>query len=473
MEWIEKVNATVNSLIWGPYMLILLIGVGVLYTLKLRCFQLIHFRWWWNRTIMTLFRKEKHAGNTKRLSPFRAMSTALAGSVGTGNIVGVANAIALGGAGAVFWMWIAAFFGMATVMAENVLGVKYREKHGDAYVGGPMYYIRKGLGCRWLAAVFAVFCTLAALGMGNMTQGNSLAGALHQAFGIPFPVSGIVLSVLVGVIIFGGIQRIAGFTEKLVPVMTLVYLAAILIVLGANFSAIPSALGKIISEAFDLQAASGGFLGYGMARAIKYGVSRGVFSNEAGLGSAPIVHAAADTDDPYQQGMWGIFQVFIDTTVLCTLMALCILTTGGDRSGLDGIALSAYAFEAVMGDAGNFFLSVSLILFAFGTLISWSYYGEKSLEYLTGGRFITLYRLIYAAVTYVGCVTSISLVWEISDTLNGLMALPNLAALLLLSGKVRYSEIHLPGHSAIGKSLSRNTKGRVSPFRDGSGKDAV
>lgn len=440
METLRFVNEKINGIVWGPYMLLLLIGVGIFYTVKLKGFQLFGFRVWWNKTAMSVFRKQHSENNTAGISSLQAMSTALAGSVGTGNIVGVASAIAMGGAGAVFWMWIAAFFGMATVFAENVLGVRYRIRKNGKYVGGPMYYIEKGLGCKWLAVIFAVICTAASLGMGNMTQSNSVAGALKSGFGVPVEISGIILSVLVGIIIFGGISRIAHLTEKLVPVMTVLFVIGVLVVILCHITAIPSALLCIISEAFDLKSAAGGFMGYGMSLAIKYGVSRGVFSNEAGLGSSPIVHAAAETDSPYTQGMWGIFQVFIDTIVLCTLMALAILTSGIDYTGMDGITLSTQAFESVLGKLGSMFVSLSIILFAFGTLVSWSYYGEKSLEYLTGGRFIRLYRVIYAAITYFGCVMGISLVWELSDTLNGLMALPNLIALILLSDKVQYRQ---------------------------------
>ncbi len=424
-------------------MLLLFLGAGVFFTVKLHGFQLFGFRIWWKNTVVSAFRSRGTKSKAESISPFQAMATVLAGSVGTGNIVGVANAIALGGAGAVFWMWIAAFFGMATVFAENVLGVKYREKRNGKYVGGPMYYIEKGLGCKRLAVIFAVFCTFAALGMGNMTQGNSAAGALENAFGIPVRISGIILACIVGAVIFGGIGRIAGFTERLVPVMTLIYVFGVMIVIICNISEVPNAFARIVKDAFDFRTASGGLFGYGTSQAVRYGISRGVFSNEAGLGTSPIVHAAADTDDPYKQGMWGIFQVFVDTIVLCTLMALCILTTGSDQSGLDGIELSTLAFESVLGRYGGFFISVSIILFAFGTLISWSYYGEKGLEYLSGGRFIKQYRSVYVLFTYIGCVMGISVVWEISDILNGLMALPNLAAVILLSKKVCFKDINI------------------------------
>ena len=454
METIENINACINNIVWGPFMLLFLVGTGIFFSVKLRFFQLTGFKTWWKKTALSFMGGSKNNGRKNGISPFRAVATALAGSVGTGNIVGVANAVALGGAGAVFWMWTAAFFGMATVFAENVLGVKYRVKRNGKYVGGPMYYIEKGLGCKPLAVIFAVFCTLAALGMGNITQSNSVAGALKNGFGIDSNLCGIVLSVITALIISGGIERISSLTEKLVPIMAVIYTLAVTAVLAVNFTAIPAAFARIIGEAFDIRAAVGGVTGYGIAKALKYGISRGVFSNEAGLGSSPIVHSAAETDNAYEQGMWGIFQVFIDTIVLCTLMALCILTTGSDKSELDGIELSTLSFGKVLGNAGNIFLSVSIVLFAFATLVSWSYYGEKSFEYLTNGKYIILYRIIYICAVYIGCITSISLVWEISDTINGLMAIPNLIALILLSSEVRYSELH--NKSVCGNSIISN-----------------
>lgn len=441
METVQKINAFINGIVWGPLMLCALLGIGIYFTVRMKFFQIRHFRVWWNATFLSLFRKENDCQRKDRISPFQAMATALAGAIGTGNIVGVAGAITLGGPGAVFWMQIAAVFGMATVYVENVLGVRYREKKNGRFVGGPMYYIEKGLHCKWGAVLFAVFCTFAALGMGNMTQANSAAGALQYCFQIPPEISGIVLAVLTGIIIFGGIDRIAALTEKLIPLMAILYILASLAVLAMHFSNIPAAIENIFVSAFDLRAASGGFLGYGMARALKYGISRGVFSNEAGLGSSPIVHAAADTEDPSRQGMWGMFQVFTDTIVLCSLMALCIIASDCAVPGADGIALSIAVFEGSLGIAGKIFISLSIVVFAFATLVSWCYYGERSLEYLTGGRFIQCYRFLYAAVAYLGSVTSISLVWEISDTLNGLMAIPNLAALLLLSKKTEIRRI--------------------------------
>lgn len=436
METITKINSFINGIVWGPFMLCVLLGVGVFYTVKLRFFQITHFRLWWGKTFMSLFRQPA-AENKKGLSPLQAMSTALAGAIGTGNIVGVAGAITLGGAGAVFWMWLAAFFGMATIYAENYLGMIYREKRGSQYSGGPMYYIEKGLHCKWGAVLFALFCTLSAFGMGNMTQSNSISGALHNGFGVDTTISGIVMTILVGVIVFGGIGRIASVTEKLVPVMAVLFFTASLMVLFVNAKNIPSAFVKIFSEAFDVRCAAGGFMGYGMARALKYGISRGVFSNEAGLGTSPIVYSAAQSNDPAEQGMWGVFQVFIDTIVMCTIMALCIICCGLDESGMDGIALSTAAFEGVIGYSGRVFVSLSIVLFAFATLVSWCYYGEKSFEYLSGGRWTKVYRTIYTLAVFAGSVLSIDLVWDISDTLNGLMAVPNIIALFLLRKEVR------------------------------------
>ncbi len=436
MEYLYKLNNTINGIVWGPFMLTVLLCTGVYYTVKLRFFQIKGFRTWWKNTFLSLF-----GNNTKNngsgLSPLSAVSAALAGAIGTGNIVGVAGAITLGGAGAIFWMWTAAFFGMGVIYAENYLGIIYRKKTETGYTGGPMYYIEKGLHCKWAAILFSVFCTLAAFGMGNMTQANSISGALKTGFGTDTAVSGIILTTLVGLIIFGGIGRIVSVTEKIVPFMAVIFFIASIIVLSINIKNIPCAFAKIFVQAFDLRSAAGGFMGYGMSRAFKYGISRGVFSNEAGLGTSPIVYSAAENDDPHIQGMWGIFQVFIDTIVMCTLMALCIICCGLDESGMNGIELSTAAFESVIGYSGRIFVSASIVLFAFATLISWCFYGEKSFEYLTGGRFTKIYRIVYMAAVFAGSIMSLDLVWEISDTFNGLMAVPNLAALILLRKKVK------------------------------------
>ena len=435
METVSAINSFINGIVWGPVMICTMLGVGIYYSLRLNFIQIRDIKLWWKCTAGSIFKKDK-AGSSTRISPFQAMATSLAGAIGTGNIVGVAGAISLGGAGAVFWMWAAAFFGMATSYAETVLGVKYRQKQNGKYVGGPMYYIEKGLHCKWGGVCFAVICTAAALGMGNMTQSNSAAAALQYSFGIRPEISALLITAAAAAVIFGGIRRIAKVTEKLVPAMALIYILLAVIILTINAGRIPEAFIRIITSAFDIRSAAGGFSGCTMAMAVRYGISRGVFSNEAGLGSSPIVHAAADTDDPYREGMWGIFQVFIDTIVLCTLMALCILTSGADVTNTDAAELSSAAFGNTLGHIGEAALSLSVVLFAFATLVSWCYYGEKSLEYLSGGSLIPLYRMIYCLAAYFGCIMSVSLVWEISDTLNGLMAVPNLIALILLRNEI-------------------------------------
>lgn len=440
LSLIEKGNNMVNRVVWGPVMLCLLLFVGIMFTVRLRFFQISKIKLWMNHTMGSFFhRPPKKEKQSKAISPFQAMTTALAGAIGTGNIVGVATAITLGGPGAIFWMWVASFFGMMTVFAENILGIRYRCKNQKGeWTGGPMYYIEKGLHKKWLAAAFSVACILASFGMGNMTQANSIAGALQEGFGVSPKITGIVVAALVGLIIFGGIQRIAKVTEKIVPFMALFYMAGALAVLAAHASSIPGVLKDIVQQAFSLQSAAGGAGGCVMAAAVKYGIARGVFSNEAGLGSTPIVHSASDTKEPVEQGMWGIFQVFLDTLVMCTMTALCILCSGAVESGKEGVALSTAAFSTVFGRFGSLFVAVSIVLFAFATIVGWSFYGERSIEYLSSGsrKSIPVYKAVYVVAVAFGCVMDLRLVWSISDTFNGLMAIPNLIALLLLSPQV-------------------------------------
>ncbi len=438
---IENINSFINGIVWGPFMLFVLLGTGIFYTIKLHFFQIRKFPLWWKMTVGSVIKKEKSVGSGKGISSFQAMTAALAGAIGTGNIVGVAGAVALGGAGAIFWMWVAAFFGMATIYAENILGMKFRIRTDSGFAGGPMYYIERGLGFRRLAVVFAVLCALASLGMGNITQSNSASAALRECFGINTAASGAVMAAAAGIIISGGIGRIARLTEKLIPAAGILYLITAIAVIAFHYRMIPAVLIRIITEAFDIRCAAGGFMGYGMARAVKYGISRGVFSNEAGLGSSPIVHSAAEGESYVKQGMWGVFQVFIDTIVLCTIMALCILTSGTDTSSSDGVSISIKSFESVFGSYGRIIIALSIVIFAFATLISWCYYGEKSIEYLFGAKFVPLYRIIYTAAVLCGSILNIRLVWDISDTLNGLMAIPNLIALIFLNRHIDYKEI--------------------------------
>lgn len=438
LGFVERANHVVNAVVWGPLMLALIIFVGVMFSVRLRFFQIFKCKLWLQQTFGSLFNKENlKDGKKDGITPFQAVSTALASAIGTGNVVGVATAITLGGPGAVFWMWIAAFFGMMTTFAENVLGLKYRTVNelGEK-VGGPMYYIEKGLGQRWMACFFAFACILASFGMGNMTQANSIAASLKKSFNLSPEVVGLVLAAIIGCIIFGGVKRISQVSAKIVPFMTIFYILGGLVVIVAHAKNLPKALFDIISGAFNRRSVSGGATGFIMSNAIKYGISRGVFSNEAGLGSSPIVHAASNEIEPVNQGMWGIFQVFVDTILVCSITALCILTSGVTPEDKDGAMLSAQAFSSTFGGFGEKFVAISISLFAFATIVGWSYYGERCVEYLSNRKNILIYKAVYILFVMFGSVMKLDLVWGISDTFNGLMAFPNLIALVLLSGEV-------------------------------------
>lgn len=433
--YIEKINNILNSIVWGPVMLVFFMFIGIMFSIRLKFFQILKIKLWVKNTILTLFKKQDK--NAKGISSFQAMTTALAGSIGTGNIVGVATAITLGGPGAIMWMWIAAFFSMMTIFAENVLGMLYREKNSNGkWVGGPMYYIEKGLHKKWLAILFSITCILSTCGMGNMTQANSISTALYDSFNIEPKFGGIIICVLAAIIIFGGIGRITCFTEKIVPFMALFYIIGGLIVILYNINNLQTALKAIFTDAFNFRALSSGAFGFASSKSIKYGISRGVFSNEAGLGSSPIIYSAAEENEPIIQGMWGIFQVFFDTIIGCSITALCILTSGFNDYKTDSVALSISAFNSVFGKYGSLFVSLSIIMFAFATIIGWSYYGEKSLEYIFKGKYNLVYKALYVILILFGSVMDLNLVWDISDTFNGLMAIPNLIALIVLSNQV-------------------------------------
>lgn len=436
---VSGINTTLNGFVWGPVMIAFLMLAGVYFTIGTGFFQVRRFKLWISETFLAIFRSknvhDKSDPNT--ISQFQAISTALAGTIGTGNIVGVATAIISGGTGAVFWMWVSAFFGMMTKYAENVLGNHYRYKNAKgAWVGGPMVYIERGLHCKWLAVLFAVFCMIASFGIGNMTQANSISGALKSSFNITPLATGIMLAVIVGIVILGGIKRLASVTEKLVPFMAVFYMIGGIVIIAINWRGVPAAFSEIFTEAFSLRAAAGGVGGYVIMQAIRFGVARGVFSNEAGLGSSVIVNSASNVKEPVQQGMWGIFEVFADTIVMCTVTALTILCTGSHLIGAQGAAVSIAAFSHGLGAIGGFFVTISICCFAFSTILGWSYYGERVVEYLFGLRLVGVYRIIYVGVTIIGCVGSLELIWQISDTFNGLMAIPNLLAIVFLSRKV-------------------------------------
>lgn len=451
MKTIIAVNSAINGFVWGPIMLALLVGTGVYLSIRVGFIQFSKIGYWWKNTIGKIFKKsEAGAGE---ITPLQAVSTALASTVGTGNIAGVTGAIILGGPGAVFWMWISALFGMVTKFSEVTLAVKYRERNekGD-WCGGPMYYIKNGLGAnwKWLGVIFSVFGALAAFGIGNIAQINSIASSVKSvavAFNenaaqfdkIICLITGIVIAAFVALVLIGGVKRIGQVTEKLVPGMAAVYIICALIVVIVNVGQIPSVFAAIFKGAFNPSAVVGGAVGISMKLAITKGVGRGVFSNEAGLGSAPIAHAATSEKDPVKQGLYGIFEVFMDTIVICTLTSLVVLcsgvATGNYGNGdLAGVPTAVAGFATVFGDKlGSIILAVGLLLFATSTILGWALYGTRCAEFLFGSKIIRPYEVIFCLVCIAGAVADLKLVWDISDTLNGLMAIPNLIAVLLLS----------------------------------------
>ena len=463
VRWIVLLNDQINDIVWGPVMIAFLMLSGLYFTIGTGFFQIRRFRMWIGQTFCAIFRsKDVHdKQDPHAISQFQAFSTALAGTIGTGNIVGVATAISAGGPGAIFWMWASALVGMMTKYAENVLGNCYRYKNERGnWIGGPMVYIERGLHCKWLAVLFALFCIFASFGIGNMTQANSISGAMASSFHIVPLATGIVIALLTGLVILGGIKRLASVTERLVPFMAVFYALGGLIIIAVNWRGLPQALSSIFTEAFSLQSMGGGVGGYVMMNAIRYGVARGVFSNEAGLGSSVIVNSASNVKDPVQQGMWGIFEVFIDTIVCCTISALTILCTGAHLMGVDGAAMSIAAFRHGFGRFGGLFVSIGICFFAFATILGWSYYGERAVEYLFGLKPILLYKLIFIGMTVIGCVGQLELVWDISDTFNGLMAIPNLIAILFLSGEVfSITKSYLARKTGVKKRRGRFERG--------------
>ncbi len=447
VEVIEKINGPLNSFAWGPIMLVLLVGTGVFLSARTGFVQVRRFGYIMKNTIGSLFKKsDKDHGNN--LSPFQAVSTALAGTVGTGNIAGVTGAIFVGGPGAVFWMWVSAFFGMCTKYAEIALAVKFRETGDDGkFHGGPMYYITNGLGKNWkfLAIIFALLGGLASFGIGNIAQTNEIAGAMSSLFGMSPLVTGIVLAVIVAIVVIGGVKRIGQVTSLLVPFMSLIYVVAGIAVIVLRITDIPAALATIITSAFSFEAVGGGIFGYAIMLAIRQGFARGVFSNEAGLGSAPIAHAASSTEEPAEQAIWGVFEVFFDTIVICTITSLAVVLSGvlDTAGGLDAFAskgaAAVAAFNMILpGNIAGLVIQVSLIFFALSTVLGWSYYGERCWGYLSNDNKIVdmIYKVLFVLMCIVGATGSGTLMWDIADTLNGLMAIPNLVALLGLSGVV-------------------------------------
>lgn len=427
---LQEIIGAINGLVWGPVMLALILGTGLYLSIGLGGMPIRKIGYGFRQ----LLNGRKGTGDGD-ISPFNALMTSLSATVGTGNIVGVATAVSIGGPGALFWMWCTALVGMATKYGEAVLAVEYRETdERGKKVGGPMYYIRNGLGKNWawLGVLFALFGALAGFGIGNTVQANSVADALNASFAVPEQISGLLMMVLVGLVLLGGIQRIASVAGKLVPLMAGLYLLATLIILLINMASIPAALILVVKSAFSPVAAGGGFAGASIMLALRMGVARGVFSNEAGLGSAPIAHAAAETDSPIRQGTIAMLGTFIDTLVICTMTGLVLITTNAWNSGEEGAALTTLAFNTVLPH-GDKIVSVCLSLFAFTTILGWSYYGERCAEYLLGIKVIVPFRLLWVFAIYLGATRELGEVWGIADILNGLMAIPNLVALLLLS----------------------------------------
>ena len=433
MEALTNAVSAINGVVWGPVMLVLILGTGLFLQIGLKIMPIrklgFGFRLLWKGRVSP-------DGGKGEISPFNALMTSLAATIGTGNIAGVATAIFLGGPGALFWMWCTALVGMATKYAEAVCAVKYREvdELGN-HVGGPMYYIKNGLSKKWLwlGPAFAGFGAIAGFGIGNTVQANSVADVLNSSYGIPAWVTGVVLLVLVAAVILGGIKRIAQVAGKLVPFMAVAYMLGGLVVLGINVAEIPAAFGLIFKYAFTPVAATGGFAGAAVWAAIRFGVARGVFSNEAGLGSAPIAHAAAQTKGPVNQGLVAMLGTFIDTLIVCSITGLAIITSGAWTSGETGASLTSAAFEAAIPGVGAHIVTLALAIFAFTTMLGWSFYGEKCVEYLLGVKSIQPFRILWCLAVPLGATADLGFIWLLADTLNALMAVPNLIALILLS----------------------------------------
>ncbi len=429
MNDINRFFADLNGILWGPWLLTLLVGTGIWLTIQLRGIQ---FRLLPYALRLTFAREREGAGD---VSHFGALMIALAATIGSGNIAGVATAMTLGGPGAVVWMWIAALFGMATKYAEAFLAVRYRQVNPRGEIsGGPMYYIETGLGWKWLGICFAVCGAVAAFGIGNMVQANTSTLALVKVFSINKEAVGVILAVFTGLVILGGIQRIAQVVSFFVPIMVLLYFTGSLVIILGNIAELPAGLALLFKQAMSSTAASGGFAGATLAQAIRFGVERGLFSNESGLGSAPIAAAAAKTNQPAKQALVSMTGTFLDTIIVCSLTGLVLATTGVWNSGKTGVELTLQAFSAGLpGEWGQWIVILGVVTFAFSTILGWCYYGEKCFEYLAGERFIPFYRMAWIGFVYIGAVSNLKFVWDFSGAMNALMAVPNLIALLALS----------------------------------------
>ena len=455
MEAFSEFINWLNGLVWGPYMLFLLVGTGVLLTIMLRGLQFTQLG---HSLYLALIKRKDDEAEEGDISNFEALMTALSATVGTGNIAGVATAIAIGGPGALFWMWVTGLVGMVTKYGEAVLAVKYRvtDENGEMS-GGPMYYISRGLGWNWMGTLFAILAAVAAFGIGNMVQSHSVADAVYSTFGIDKLVVGIALAAFTGLVVLGGIKSIGKVTSVLIPVMILFYMGGAILILVLNADKVPGAIALVFESAFSPVAASGGFAGATIMMAIRFGVARGVFSNESGLGSAPIAAAAAQTNHPVNQALVSMTQTFIDTLVVCTMTGLVIIMFNWD-SGLNGAPLTTEAFE--MGFAGGkYVVTIGIILFAYSTILGWCYYGEKSVEYLAGVKAVMPYRVLFVLAVLLGTQAKLDFVWTLADTFNGMMAIPNLIGLIMLSPViVRETQDYFSRREAMKAEAQRNKK---------------
>ncbi len=466
---VAEVNGVIYNFVWVTIGIVLLLGAGLLCTVTIKAFQFTHFGHWVKETVGSIFTDKDvtDKSDKRNISQFQSLCTALAATVGTGNIAGTATAIVYGGPGAIFWMWIAAILGMATNFSENVLGIFYRRKNERGeWCGGAMYYLRDGLGakkgCKWIGAIlavlFCIFCLMASFGIGNLSQMNSIATNLNSAFSVPNWVTGVVFLIIAGLVIVGGLKRIASVTEKIVPTMVVLYLIGTIAIFIANIDMAGAVFASIFNNAFGIDAVAGGFAGIVMKEVVTWGCKRGVFSNEAGLGSSVMVHSCSNVKEPVKQGMWGIFEVFVDTLIVCTLSAFAVLSSGvvdlatGQIlvNGIESSALVGAAFETLFGSFGRYFIAIVIMPFAFSTILGWSVYGTKAWEYLFGTKSTIIYKIIFVSAVFVGPMLHSSLAWDISDTFNGLMMIPNLIGVIVLSPLVykitkNYVDRHIKG----------------------------
>ncbi|MBQ2314448.1 MAG: alanine:cation symporter family protein [Treponema sp.] len=486
IETVTEINGVVNGIVWGTFGIVLLLAAGIVMTFVNKGFQFFRFGHWISKTIGAIFKDADVTAHTSKenraISQFQSLCTAMAATIGTGNIVGVATAIILGGPGAIFWMWFMALFGMMTNYSENVLGIYFRQKgkNGD-WRGGAMYYLKDGLGSykgmkqvgMVLAVLFSLFCLLASFGIGNMSQVNSIAGNMEAAFGVAPWITGIVLVIISAVVILGGLKRVASVAEKLVPFMAVLYILGTSIVIFAHRGNVPAAFVAIFKGAFAMKAAGGGIVGYGLMKAISWGFKRGAFSNEAGLGSSVMVHSSSNVKEPVRQGMWGIFEVFADTIIVCSLTAIAVLSsgcvdleTGAMISENAGAGLVGETFCTVFGDGGTKFIAIAILLFAFSTVLGWSHYGATAWQYLFGEKSQVIYKILFVGMIFFGATMSLSLAWDLSDTFNGLMMIPNLIGVLSLSPLVARITKNYVDRNIHGKDIEPMLSAHETPLED-------